>query len=538
MHALEKKLIKTELKQRQEEGCDIAEISSRISAALGENASNEAFSKLYDELLALPVIESFPYSEPSELKEIQAQRPDAPRDLEFVWDEDDMFNRIHGAWLGRATGCSLGKPVEGWKKDRIEKYLQDIDALPLNNYIPFTEKMIPDKLKPSTLGNIHYMDRDDDMDFPVLGLLALEQKGVAVTSRTIANTWISFVPFAQTYTAEGIAYRNFTLSIWPPESALYRNPFREWIGAQIRADVFGYVMPGRPEKAAALAFRDACISHHKNGIYGEMFVAAMLAAAFVESEAEDIVNTGLAEIPANSRLAEAIRNTQSWCRKELAGEEKNWQNVWSKIHQLYDHYHGVHTINNAALVVMGLYFGNEDFEQGIVTTVLAGWDTDCTGATVGSILGIKFGAKALPGKWTGVLNDRLVTSVRGESDNKISSLARRTVTVAREIINTPEQIEKPSLTGEASGIWELETGWGTHLLTLSDATIFLIDDDIGPFDITASSLTDGELKFSFAIDKGGWDFMVDFEGCLYGDTIEGSYYPGAVAVNGRRISHE
>jgi len=264
----------------------------------------------------------------------------------------------------------------------------------------------------------------------------------------------------------------------------------------------------------------------------------MLAAAFVESEAEDIINTGLAEIPANSRLAEAIRNTQSWCRKELAGEEKNWQNVWSKIHQLYDHYHGVHTINNAALVVMGLYFGNEDFEQGIVTTVLAGWDTDCTGATVGSILGIKFGAKALPGKWTGVLNDRLVTSVRGESDNKISSLARRTVTVAREIINTPEQIEKPSLTGEASGIWELETGWGTHLLTLSAATIFLIDDDIGPFDITASSLIDGELKFSFAIDKGGWDFMVDFEGCLYGDTIEGSYYPGAVAVNGRRISHE
>ncbi|MGI9322702.1 MAG: ADP-ribosylglycohydrolase family protein [Pseudomonadales bacterium] len=542
MPSLEKKLIRTELIQRKEEGCDTEEISGRVAAALEAKAPDETFTQLYDELLALPIAESFPYSEPSTLQDIQAQRPDGPRKLEFAWDEEDIYNRVYGAWLGRAAGCSLGKPVEGWDKERIEKYLEGAGVLPLDNYIPYAEKVIPASLKPSTLGNIQCMARDDDMDFPILGLLALEQKGAQLTPRTMASTWTSYMPFGLTYTAEEVAYRNFALKIWPPESALHRNPFREWIGAQIRADIFGYTAPGCPERAAEFAYRDACISHVKNGIYGEMFIAAMIAAAFVQTEAEDIVTTGLAEIPAGSRLAEAIQNTQSWCREELAGKGKNWQAVWSKIHEHYGHYHGVHTINNAALVVMGLYFGNEDFEQGIVATVLAGWDTDCTGATVGSILGIKSGAKSLPEKWIGVLNDRLISAVRTHNDNKISDLAKRTVAVAKDLLNTPEpqrdRPEKTTLEGDAAGTWELDTSWGAHLLKLDEGSVYLVDYDMGPLDITASSLIDGELKFSFAIDKGGWDFAVDFEGHLHGDAIEGVYYPGLASVKGRRASQE
>ena len=53
------------------------------------------------------------------------------------------------------------------------------------------------------------MDRDDDMDFTVLGLLALERKGAAVSPRTIANTWSAHMPLGLTYTAEKVAYRNF-----------------------------------------------------------------------------------------------------------------------------------------------------------------------------------------------------------------------------------------------------------------------------------------------------------------------------------------
>ena len=533
MVSLEHKMIRAELIQRCEEGCQTEDIGNRISAALENKAGEAEFLSLYEELMALPVAESSPYVEPSTLDEIRDERPDGPRKLECDLDDDALFNRIYGAWLGRAAGCALGKPVEGWPKNRIDEYLKQMGVLDLNDYIPFDENMIPAVLKSSTKGNINYMDRDDDMDFPVLGLLALERKGADFSARTMAHVWLEFMPFGTLYTAENVAYRNFVMAKWPPESASFRNPFREWIGAQIRADIFGYVAPGHPEKAAELAFYDGSISHEKNGIYGEMFVAAMLAAAFTLDSVEEIIAAGLSEVPENSRLAEAVRDTLTWCR-----EESDWEIIWQKIYDKYGHYHAVHTINNAALVVMGLWFGQQDFERGIVTTVRAGWDTDCTGATVGSILGVMRGADGLPKKWIDVFNDRLISAVRTENDNKISDLAKRTLAVARELANAPEEKQVAVLTGEAAGIWELDTTWGPQLLDLTEGKITWPLADIEGSNLTGSSFQNPQLKFSYGIPKGGWDYEVDFEGTINGDELEGAYYPGGGNVRGKRITKE
>jgi ADP-ribosylglycohydrolase len=534
MPSLERKLIKAEILQRREEGCDVDEISARITAALTGDIDEDELVRLYDELMALPVNSAFPYTEPSTLEEIRALRPDAQRKFDMTLDDDTLYDRIYGAWLGRAAGCALGKPVEGWPKERIDKYLMNKDALPLDNYLPYDEKIIPGTLRTSTRDNIEYMDRDDDLDFPILGLLALENKGARTSARTMANTWVSCMPLGKLYTAENVAYRNFALSIWPPESAEYRNPFREWIGAQIRADIFGYAAPAWPERAAELAFFDASISHTKNGIYGEMFVAAMIAAAFVYDDVEDIVAAGLGEIPANCRLAEAVKDTLAWCQ-----QEEDWEAAWAKIHEHYGHYHGVHTINNAALVVMGLYYGNEDFEKGIVCTVRGGWDADCTGATVGSILGAKFGAESLPDKWVGVLNDRLMSVVLNHNDNKISDLAARTVKVAKVIATAPKDekvVKNATLSGAAGGIWDLETGWGKQRLNFDVGTIEFVDDELGPYNIVASSYSHPELRFAFSIDKGGWDFEVNFEGTVSEDSLEGAFFPGDTPVHGRRAA--
>lgn len=532
MDNLERRIIQSELIQRREEGCDVGDIGTRIDAALAdETVADGAFKKLYDELAALEPEASFPYVEPSELEAIRALRPDGPRRMAANLAENEIRDRIHGAWLGRAVGCSLGKPVEGWPRRRIDRYLESAGALPLDDYIPYAEGVIMPRLKSSTRDNIECMARDDDMDYPILGLLALESKGADFTSRTMADVWLSRMPFRLLYTAENAAYRNFVNGRWPPESAAWRNPFREWIGAQIRADIFGYATPGWPEKAAELAFRDASISHAKNGIYGEMFVAAMLAATFSTSDIAEIIDIGLSEIPANCRLAEAVRDTLAWCRTW-----SGWEEVWDRINQRYGHYHGVHTINNAALVVMGLMFGADDYQKGIVVAVRGGWDTDCNGATVGSILGARFGASELPAKWTGVLNDRLLSSVRDCNDNRISELAQRTHRIAMQMLSLGDEDEtKPaSLAEEATaavpGNWTLNLPWSRHALRIdADFTGRIESMASGEIASIRDVRSDGnKVHFAFDVEKGGWQVEVVFDGRITGSRLVGQCVSGGV----------
>ena len=429
-------LIHYEIVQRREEGCDVEAIEEAVERAL-ERSDGLQGIELYAILCNLENLqpaESFPYAEPSTLDEIRAERPDGPRRMELNLTDAQMLDHIHGAWLGRAAGCALGKPVERrWDKNQIDSYLQFAKALPLTDYIPVVDGH-PEGMRlrdhDCTRGRIRYMANDDDMDYTVLGLHILESYGLNFTSRDLAKTKIDLLPDIRVFTGlKRAAYRNLVNDLWPPESARHRNPYREGIGGQIRADIWGYVAPGWPERAAEFAFRDAAISNVKNGVYGEMFVAAMLAAAFVTSDVEEVIKIGLSEIPRNCRLAEAVRDTVGWS-KELS----DWEQVWTRINEKYGHYSVMHAINNAALVVMGLMAGQGNYETSIVVSVRGGWDTDCNGATAGSVCGMMLGADALPEKWVGVLNDRLISAVWGFSECKISELAKRSYEIARKVM--------------------------------------------------------------------------------------------------------
>ena len=99
-------------------------------------------------------------------------------------DRNTQYQKTYGGWLGRAAGCALGKPVEGWHRDRIDQYLESAQALPLDDYLPFVEKTIPEVFRSCTRGNIEFMDRDDDMDFPILGLLPFREPFSRTLSRS------------------------------------------------------------------------------------------------------------------------------------------------------------------------------------------------------------------------------------------------------------------------------------------------------------------------------------------------------------------
>jgi len=423
--------LREDLRALAEEGYDVSRPTAELEA-LGGLAQEEAARRRQEiaaglgELARRP---DFGYDEPSDLQAIRAARPEGPRKLAGKLSRSARADKTRGAWLGRAAGCLLGKPCEGWHRRNIEKALRAIGEWPLADYWPVVTARIEGieyrpPNDPSLRQNITWMTRDDDMDYPILGLHILEAYGPGFQSRDVAREWLSRLPYWCVYTAERVAYRNLVNELAPPSSATYRNPYREWIGAQIRADIWGWAAPGEPESAAEFAWRDAAVSHTKNGIYGEMFFAALLAAAFIESDVHRLVEIGLSEIPRNCRLREAVLDTVEWCDRD-----PNWETTWERINGKYGHYHGVHTINNAAVVLMGVLHARGDFERAISIAVMGGWDTDCNGATAGSVMGVLLGAKALPAKWIAPLHDRISSIVIGFNDVKLSELARRTCAV-------------------------------------------------------------------------------------------------------------
>ncbi|HSJ70495.1 MAG TPA: ADP-ribosylglycohydrolase family protein [Acidimicrobiia bacterium] len=421
-------LVRHEIAQRRETGHDTAAIEERFAAVSVED--DETLAALYRELLGLPPPTDWGYGEPSDLVSILASLPHddggAPRTV------DDPADRILGGWLGRIVGCNLGKPVEAerWTSGLLRTYLELAEAYPLLDYIPALDPM-PDGFEfreswpETTRGNIDGSARDDDIDYSIMGLHLLETHGSALTRGDAGRAWTSMLPYQQLYTAERAAYRNLVAGVPLDEVATFENPYREWIGAQIRGDVFGWVHPGRPRRAAVVAFEDASLSHTANGIFGEMWVAALCAEAFVAETMPEAVAASLDHIPARSRLAEAIGGVL-----ELYRSGATWDDALAHIQERFGHYFIVHTVNNAAIVTAGLLWGDHDFASIVGLTVQGGWDTDSNGATAGSVAGVFLGSRQIPDRFVEPLHDRVRSAVVGFDQSRISDLAERTAALA------------------------------------------------------------------------------------------------------------
>lgn len=439
--------LRTEVLQSQDEGKDISNLKQEIEKTLEEKDSNkreELSKELLDKFQALPIRENFKYIEPSNLNEILKESgEDFKLFKKDVIPDENLFNKIYGAWLGRIAGCLLGKPVEGWPRDKIWEFLKETDNFPLSRYMSsdlskeIREKYgIIDHRGRGWINLVNHMVEDDDTNYTILGLYILEKYGPDFSSEDVGESWLYNIPIFHTYTAERVAYQNLVNLIMPPKSGEFRNPYREWIGAQIRADFWGYISPGDPLKAGEFAFRDACVSHVKNGIYGEMFISACLSWAFVSDNVEEIIKAGLSVVPKKSRFYEAINKIL-----EYKNTGRTFEEVREYIYQTYEknkryeeYWHNwCHVISNALVVVSSLLYSDLDYEKGITYAVSCGLDTDCNGATVGSILGAVIGAKDLPEKWIKPINDEIESGVSGYNFCKVSELARRTEEIIRNL---------------------------------------------------------------------------------------------------------
>lgn len=450
----------TEWRQAGEEGRDLRAVAAEFRKLRATEPTADYHEKLIggrrdlrwferaraliERVQTLPQRRDYAYVEPDDLSGIRAARGRGPVVPRWRGSKAAFADRARGGFLGRVAGCMLGKPFEGVDRASIRMYAEETGNWPLRTYQRQpTAAELRRILKRKPIRPVRswqlafYIDldngfpSDDDINYTVLGMEVMRRHGVNFTPLDLASLWIQQLPILATCTAERAAYRNFIEGWLPPRSAARLNPYREWIGAQIRADFFGYAAPGNPVRAAEWAWRDASVSHVKNGIYGEMWVAAMLAAAYVLKDWPAIIRAGLAQVPRRSRLYAGIEQVLALHAAGVPQEE-----VVDGIHREWNELttHGwCHTIANAQIVAASLLFGGDDFTTTIAHAVAAGFDTDCNGATCGSLWGVRHGATALPKRWLTPLRNKLKTNLAAYPELPLDEMADRIVAVAESV---------------------------------------------------------------------------------------------------------
>lgn len=443
-------LVGHELRQAAEDGRDAAAIRRAWLAAGGRPAPERAgasdapappelralATRFLDDLAALPNPSA--RAEPTAWEAVTAslRPPPGPPEAAPPAVDPGLRTRLEAAWLGRAVGCLLGKPVEKLPLAAVRALARAAGNWPLDDW--FTARGVPPDLlaahpwnrrsAPTSLAeNIDGMPEDDDLDYPLLNLLLLQRHGRYFTTADVASLWLDELPAGRTFTAERIAYRNLLLGLEPPATATHHNPFREWIGALIRADVHGWTNPGDPAAAAAQAHRDATLTHTGNGVYAALLVAAATAeAATGRADVHGALRAGLAAVPPGSRLAEAVRFAVAAARA-AAPTAAGFEPVVDALHARYGHYHWVHAVPNTALLAAALTHADGDFTGSVCRAVSGGWDTDSNGATAGALAGLLAGSpRALPDRWTAPLGNRLSTTVPGFDGTGFDTLAHLT----------------------------------------------------------------------------------------------------------------
>lgn len=268
---------------------------------------------------------------------------------------DSYREKIMGCWLGKAVGGTLGMPYEGYA-----------GPLNLSFYDPVPDTMIA----------------NDDLDLQVLWACLLEQQDAPkVGPELFVQGWKDHITFP--WDEYGICKRNLANGLLPPLTGSYDNWFANGMGAAIRSELWACLAPGDPALAAAYAREDACLDHAGEGLWAEVWLAALQSAAFVESDLQKVLDVGFEFIPEGSIIRTAIEDTQNWWNFS-----HDWKRVREQILEKYGHENFTNVTENLAFTLLALLDGGGDFSRSICTAVNCGKDTDCTAATVGAILGI------------------------------------------------------------------------------------------------------------------------------------------------------
>lgn len=309
-------------------------------------------------------------------------------------EKDVLMDKIKGGWAGQAIGCTYGGPTE----------------------FRYAGCFIPDSVE--IKWPEHYMQWYYDNGPGLYDDIYMDLTFVDVFDRLGLEAPIdSFaLAFANAeyplWHANQQARVNILAGIMPPESGHWKNnPHADDIDFQIEADYAGLMAPGLPNAAAYYSDGIGHIMNYGDGWYGGVYVAAMYSLAFTSSDINYVVEEALKVIPEQSRYYRCMSDVIRWYKEN----PDDWKVTWQLCEDNWSENYGcpagvgakfnIDAVINSAYILIGLLYGQGDFDRTIEIATRCGQDSDCNPASAGGILGTMLGYSNLPEKWMSNLHE-------------------------------------------------------------------------------------------------------------------------------------
>ena len=270
----------------------------------------------------------------------------------LMLNRDEYTDKVYGCWIGKNIGGTLGGPFEGRR-----------EMLDVTGYTTPAGEPLP----------------NDDLDLQLVWLKAVVERGARnITAQLLGEYWIDYIPAP--WGEYGVAKMNLRAGLLPPVSGMYANDIlKNSNGAWIRSEIWACLFPGAPDAAIRLAYEDASVDHGvSEGMYAELFTAAVESAAFVVGDVRELIRIGLSKIPAGSLVARAVRIAAESYDNKIAWQEARARVVEDSVPAI----RMVPVADEHRFVIIGWLYGGGDFEIAANRDQLRD-DTDCTASDAG-----------------------------------------------------------------------------------------------------------------------------------------------------------
>lgn len=338
-----------------------------------------------------------------------------PKSEDVTVERSQLRDRVLGAWIGHVIGMGSGYEYV-WGDDgqpwiaMEDKYWEPngeivsgtlgVNALRVGPYDVSYQRVFKGMVK-----------SDDDILIDVFNQWVLKNYDGKVGHYELTKAWKEHKigDAAGGEEAMRIISNNDYIAPYVGQYA-YGNSLYTATEPWIENETLGLLFPYMPVRAESMADVFTTVSGDAYGIY----LGKLCAIAYSYALTTDSAPVALEKAFEHMEKSNMIYDAYQYVLECYANDPKDWRACIRGLvkRSTGQNMMGLNTLIdlyvNAGFIFTGVVFGENDFEQSIKIAGLAGYDGDCTCATVGGLLGAVKGYESLPKKYKEYLDGNSV----------------------------------------------------------------------------------------------------------------------------------